>query len=281
MKNMTNERKRLNDCNMEMRDSKAEMLCMLELYEIDKKHIMTQPSPDWRGYKNDYKHNSSVKITDAMLNYAYSRILRFRKDIGELRLQIGTLCNIDYHEDKSETTRGHAINVLRSITGHDNPVVHFGNRSPFNEHGSYRHYSVNIRASWFRTVFKKGLALQDIAGRSAFVVNAVKLVNTKEDYEAYAATVVTIRRPISSAAQIAMTKQWEAENLDTNMYGTMVVQGYSRNYKHPAFLVYEERYIVRTMSNDGWQTTTGTTVNWAASTLKSRMKKIMLAKLNY
>jgi hypothetical protein len=281
MKDILKERFYLASDAKEIVETKADIACMLDLYKLNRKHVMAQEYERWNHYDGPFEHDNPIPLTQTILKHAYNAILKARQEVMLLRRNVRDRCIPDFRSDKREQTRDVAVNELRSITSHDNPTVHFKDTEHeefLSSNSVYRKYSVGIKASWYRDVHKANLSLQDIAGRTAFVVKVVKLVNTKEDYEAYAAVVVTVRRPISHTKQMEVVREWESRNLDSTKHGSMVQQ-YAHNFKHPAFLVYENRYIVRTMSTSGWQSTTGTTVNWAASTLKRRMKTLMLKKL--
>jgi len=276
-------RKNIREHNILILKYRRDIDTMMRLYQIDPYLIAAIDPKDyrWRSYHGEVTSKDKA-IPDNLLQEAYSKILTSLTDMKEMRKELKEYPNGTEKEGGMNKVKETATNVAHMLTQHDNPVVHFKG-DLFNLHhqsngklSNYAHYSVKINAAWLRKVYRNDLAIQDIAGREAMILDADKLPTTPEGYEAYATKVVTIRRPISRKKQREVAEKWEAENL-TKEQGSMIR---SYDFKHPSFLRYETRYVVRTMSTSGWQSCTGTTVNWAASTLKRRMKTLMLRKLS-
>ena len=276
-------RKNIRKNNLLILRYRNDMDTIMRLYQIDPYSIASIDPNEyrWRSYHGEV-NSDDKRIPEHLLQEAYSNIIVALTNMKEMRKELKEYPDGTEKEGGMNKVKETATNVAHMLTQHDNPVVHFKG-DLFNLHhqsngklSNYAHYSVKINAAWLRKVYRIDLAIQDIAGREAMVLDADKLPTTPEGYEAYATKVVTIRRPISRKKQIEVAEKWEAKNL-TKEQGSMIRH---YDFKHPSFLRYETRYVVRTMSTSGWQSCTGTTVNWAASTLKRRMKTLMLRKLS-
>ena len=275
----------LQNINEDIIKYKNETQTLMRLYSIKPVDIANCDNANrgWREYTGDVSSNDP-HIPESMLKSTYHNILSGLENLKAERKNLKFMDDGNGKQNGLEKLKHQALNVASLLTQHDNPTIHLKGDEynlKYEDDGKvkhYPHYSIKISPSWMSSVAKKNLSIQDIAGREAMVLHAKPLPDTVEGYEAYATSVVTIRRPISNVKQIEVAKAWEAKHLKSSA-GTMV-RRYSRDFKHPAFLTYETRYVVRTMTTDGWKSCTGTTVNWAASTLKRRMKTIMLKKLS-
>jgi len=277
------DKKEIDNAHVRMVSYRKDIDALLRIWQIRPLNIAKADPDDyrWSTYNGPIHSDDPIPVPDSLLRNAYGVILSRISDLKSARNTISRRPDGTEKSGGLTKLKELATKAASVLTMHDNPVVHLkGNLYDleFRNTGnivSYRHYSIKISPSWLRKVARKNLTIQDIAGREAMVLDAEQLPNTPEDYEAYATKVVTIRRPIARAQQVEMAKKWELENIPGQ--GTMVQY---HDFKHPSFLRYENRYVVRTMTTDGWKSCTGTTVNWAASTLKRRMKAIMLAKLS-
>jgi len=280
-----NDQKQLKDINLRIIKHKDEMQTIMRLYSINPYQFSTVRTEDigWRQYKGEISSSDSG-ISEELLRSAYQVLINGFNQLQGVRRDLGYMRNGTEKEGGLDKLKSMSLNVVSLLTQHDNPTVHLRGdpyNLQYNDDGnvkSYPHYSIRINPSWIRKVAKLNLSVQDIAGREAMVLDADPLPDTPEGYEAYATKVVTIRRPLSTNKQIEVARRWEINNLEANK-GSLVKK-YSRNFIHPAFITYETRYVVRTMTTNGWSSCTGTTVNWAASTLKRRMKTLMLKKLS-
>ena len=277
------DKKEIDNAHVRMVSYRKDIDALLRIWQIRPLNIAKADPDDyrWSTYNGPIHSDDPIPVPDSLLRNAYGVILSRISDLKSARNTISRRPDGTEKSGGLTKLKELATKAASVLTMHDNPVVHLkGNLYDleFRNTGnivSYRHYSIKISPSWLRKVARKNLTIQDIAGREAMVLDAQQLPNTPEDYEAYATKVVTIRRPIARAQQVEMAKKWELENIPGQ--GTMVQY---HDFKHPSFLRYENRYVVRTMTTDGWKSCTGTTVNWAASTLKRRMKAIMLHKLS-
>jgi len=277
------DKKEIDNAHVRMVSYRKDIDALLRIWQIRPLNIAKADPDDyrWSTYNGPIHSDDPIPVPDSLLRNAYGVILSRISDLKSARNTISRRPDGTEKSGGLTKLKELATKAASVLTMHDNPVVHLkGNLYDleFRNTGnivSYRHYSIKISPSWLRKVARKNLTIQDIAGREAMVLDAEQLPNTPEDYEAYATKVVTIRRPIARAQQVEMAKKWELENIPGQ--GTMIAY---HDFKHPAFIRYENRYVVRTMTTDGWKSCTGTTVNWAASTLKRRMKAIMLAKLS-
>jgi len=277
------DKKEIDNAHVRMVSYRKDIDALLRIWQIRPLNIAKADPDDyrWSTYNGPIHSDDPIPVPDSLLRNAYGVILSRISDLKSARNTISRRPDGTEKSGGLTKLKELATKAASVLTMHDNPVVHLkGNLYDleFRNTGnivSYRHYSIKISPSWLRKVARKNLTIQDIAGREAMVLDAEQLPNTPEDYEAYATKVVTIRRPIARAQQVEMAKKWELENIPGQ--GTMVQY---HDFKHPSFLRYENRYVVRTMTTDGWKSCTGTTVNWAASTLKRRMKAIMLHKLS-
>ena len=278
-----NDKKEMDNAHVRMVSYRKDIDALLRVWQIRPLSIAKADPSDyrWSQYSGPIHSDDPVPVPDSLLKNAYGVILSRINDMKTARRVISNMPDGTEKAGGLAKLKELATKAASVLTMHDNPVVHLKGDLydlEFRNSGnvaSYGHYSIKISPSWIRKVARKNLTIQDIAGREAMVLDAEQLPNTPEDYEAYATKVVTIRRPIARRDQVVTAKAWEEEHMPGK--GTMVAY---HDFKHPAFLRYENRYVVRTMTTDGWKSCTGTTVNWAASTLKRRMKAIMLAKLS-
>jgi len=276
-------KKEMDNAHVRLVSYREDIDALLRVWQIRPLSI-AKANPDdyrWSQYSGPIHSDDPIPVPDSLLKNAYGVIL---SRVGDIRTARRMLSGMPDGTEKSgglAKLKELATKAASVLTMHDNPVVHLKGDLydlEFRNTGNvaaYSHYSIKISPSWIRKVARKDLTIQDIAGREAMVLDAEQLPDTVEGYEAYATKVVTIRRPIAREGQIAIAKDWEENNIPGQ--GTMVKY---HDFKHPSFLRYENRYVVRTMTTDGWKSCTGTTVNWAASTLKRRMKAIMLRKLS-
>jgi len=270
--------------NNDIRSYRNEIAALLRLYSIKPKDIGEIEDKNhnrWSEFKGEVNTLDPLPIPENLLRKTYDIILT---RIDDMRLSRRSLNNLPDGTSKQgglAKLKELAVKTASGLTMHDKPVIHLGRdlyNLSFSDDGKvqpYSNYSIKVGPSWVRKVHRRDLAIQDIAGREAMVLDAEKLPTTPEGYEAYATKIVTIRRPISRKGQLELAGKWEEKHIK----GAGTLARYY-DFKHPAFLRYETRYVVRTMTTDGWKSCTGTTVNWAASTLKRRMKTIMLRKLS-
>jgi len=278
-----NDKKEMDNAHVRMVSYRKDIDALLRVWQIRPLSIAKADPSDyrWSQYSGPIHSDDPVPVPDSLLKNAYGVILSRINDMKTARRVISNMPDGTEKAGGLAKLKELATKAASVLTMHDNPVVHLKGDLydlEFRNSGnvaSYGHYSIKISPSWIRKVARKNLTIQDIAGREAMVLDAEQLPNTPEDYEAYATKVVTIRRPIARRDQVVTAKAWEEEHMPGK--GTMVAY---HDFKHPAFLRYENRYVVRTMTTDGWKSCTGTTVNWAASTLKRRMKAIMLRKMS-
>ena len=277
------DKKEMDNAHVRMVSYRNDIDALLRVWQIRPLSVAKADPNDyrWSQYSGPIHSDDPIPVPDSLLKNAYGVIL---SRIGDIKSARNTISKMPDGTEKSgglAKLKELATKAASVLTMHDNPVVHLKGDLydlEFRNTGNvatYSHYSIKISPSWIRKVARKNLTIQDIAGREAMVLDAEQLPNTPEDYEAYATKVVTIRRPIARKGQVEIAKAWEEEHIPGQ--GTMITY---RDFRHPAFLKYENRYVVRTMTTDGWKSCTGTTVNWAASTLKRRMKAIMLRKLS-
>ena len=278
-----NDKKEIDSANTRMVSYRNDIDTLLRVWQIRPYNIaQTDPSDyHWSSYHGPIHSDDPINAPESLLKNAYGVILSRIEDVRTARRVIAKMPNGNEKSGGLAKLKELATKAASVLTMHDNPVMHLKG-DPYNleinSNGNvsmYCHYSIKISPSWIRKVARKNLTIQDIAGREAMVLDAEQLPTTPEGYEAYATKVVTIRRPIGRKGQVALAKKWEDEHIPGQ--GSMIKY---HDFKHPSFLRYENRYVVRTMTTDGWKSCTGTTVNWAASTLKRRMKAIMLAKLS-
>ena len=283
MSRLEHQRTDLVKLNTRVLSYRTDIDTLLRLYQIKPQDIAKVKGDDyrWGGYQGDISTEDPNYIPHELLRSAYNTILSRIGDMKVARESLAKLPNGNDRHGGLNKLKEIAVKTATVLSNHDCPEIHIGgdlHRLEYNTNGNimnYLHYSIQIGPSWVRKVVRKDLSIQDIAGREAMVLDANQLPTTPEGYEAYATKVVTIRRPISRLKQIEVAKSWEEAHIPGK--GTLVKY---HDFKHPAFLRYETRYVVRTMTTDGWKSCTGTTVNWAASTLKRRMKTIMLRKLS-
>jgi len=285
---MRSEKSRLNkkdidDAIVRMVGYREDIDATMRLYQI-KPFDIAQVDPSeyrWNSYNGEIKSSDPIPIPESLLRRAYALIMSRLADLKDARRIVRLMPDGTEKAGGLSKLKESATKVAGILTQHDNPKVHLSGGLHDLEVSSsgnlmrYDHYSIKISPSWMRKVARKNLSIQDIAGREAMVLDAEQLPDTPEGYEAYATKVVTVRRPIARTNQVEVAMKWEEENIPGQ--GTLVRH---YDFKHPAFLIYENRYVVRTMTTDGWKSCTGTTVNWAASTLKRRMKTIMLRKMS-
>jgi len=278
-----NDKIEIDNANTRMVSYRNDIDTLLRVWQI-RPYNIAKSEPDnyrWSQYTGAIHSDDPINAPESLLRNAYSVIMSRIEDVRTARRVIANMPNGNEKSGGLAKLKDLATKAASVLTMHDNPVMHMKGDLydlEFKDNGnvaSYGHYSIKIAPSWIRKVARKNLTIQDIAGREAMVLDAEQLPNTPEGYEAYATKVVTIRRPIARKGQVEIAKKWEDEHIPGQ--GTMIRY---HDFKHPAFMKYENRYVVRTMTTDGWKSCTGTTVNWAASTLKRRMKAIMLAKLS-
>jgi len=277
------DKKEMDNAHVRMVSYRKDIDALMRVWQIRPLDIAKANPSDyrWSTYSGPIRSDDPIPAPESLLRNAFGVILSRIEDLQRARSIISQMPDGTEKSGGLAKLKELATKAASVLTMHDNPVVHLKGDLydlEFRNSGnvaSYGHYSIKISPSWIRKVARKNLTIQDIAGREAMVLDAEQLPNTPEDYEAYATKVVTIRRPIARVDQKKIAKEWEEEHIPGK--GTLITY---HDFKHPSFLRYENRYVVRTMTTDGWKSCTGTTVNWAASTLKRRMKAIMLNKLS-